>query len=138
MFELTLKPLCTFTFQVSEMIAVGRGPFGTRGIGELVGGRLNGERIHADQLGRAAADWALISDDGFVRGDIRAAWRTDDGANLYMNYVTFMDTGAPAYACVEFETGDDRYGWLNRSRVVGKGAYAHETNTVNYQLFTMH
>lgn len=135
--ELTLEPLCTASFDVSEMIVVGRGLFGTRGIGELVGGRLEGERLSASQLGQAAADWALVTDDGFVRGDIRVAWRTDDGATLFMTYVAFVDGDGPAYSSIEFETGDQRYAWLNRVRVVGKGRFDPVAESVAYRLYVL-
>ena len=100
-------------------------------------GRLEGERLRAAQLGRAAADWGLVSDDGFVRGDIRIAWQTEDGASLFMQYVAFMDVGQPAFATPEFETGDERWAWLNRIRIVGKGRYDAEAGHVGYDLFEM-
>ena len=96
-----------------------------------------GDRLKADQLGHAAADWGLVSDDGFVRGDIRIAWKTDDGAMLYMAYVTYLDVGAYAYSTPEFETGDERYAWLNRTRIVGKGIFDAQAKRVSYQLFEM-
>jgi len=137
MSSIELVPLCTMTLEISEIFQVGRGLFGSRGIGELINGRLEGERLRADQLGRAAADWGLVSDDGFVRGDIRIAWRTEDGATLFMQYVAFMDVGKSAYSTPEFETGDERYGWLNRIRVVGKGNYDPDAGTVEYELYEM-
>jgi hypothetical protein len=137
LYKLDLIPLCTMELAIGEIFQIGRGLYGTRGIGEIVRGRLEGERLRADQLGRAAADWGLVSDDGFVRGDIRMAWKTDDGAQLYMAYVTYLDVGGHAYATPEFETGDARYAWLNRTRLVGKGTFDPEAKRVRYQLFEL-
>jgi hypothetical protein len=137
MYEITLDPLCSVRFEVSDMIVVGRGLFGTRGIGELANGRLDGERLRAQQRGAAAADWAMVADDGFIRGDIRVAWTTHDEANLFMSYVAFVEPGMPAFAAVEFETGDERYRWLNRARVVGKGRFDPASESVAYQLYVM-
>ena len=135
MYEIDLIPLCSMELEVGEILPIGRGLFGTRGIGEIVRGRLEGERLRASQLGRAAADWGMVSDDGFVRGDIRMAWKTDDGALLYMAYVTYMDVNSPAFCTPEFETGDARYAWLNRARIVGKGSFDPAAKRVRYQLF---
>jgi hypothetical protein len=137
MYELELIPLCTMELEIGDIFQVGRGLFGSRGIGEIVRGRLEGERLRASQLGRAAADWGLVSDDGFVRGDIRIAWRTDDGAALYMVYVAYLDVNSHAYSTPEFETGDPRYAWLNRTRVVAKGRFEPERKRVSYQLFEL-
>jgi len=136
-YELELVPLCTMEVSVREIFQVGRGLWGTRGIGELVSGRLEGERLRASQLGAAAADWGLVADDGFVRGDIRMAWKTDDGAVLYMTYVAFLDVNSHAYSAPEFETGDPRYAWLNRTRIVGKGGFYPDQQRVSYQLWEL-
>lgn len=137
MYKLELVPLCEMELAIGEIFQVGRGLYGTRGIGEIVRGRLEGERLRADQLGHAAADWGLVSDDGFVRGDIRMAWRTDDGATLYMAYVAYLDVGGHAYSTPEFETGDARYAWLNRTRIVGKGIFDAAAGRVSYSLFEL-
>ena len=136
-YTLELEPLCAMEMDIGDVFQIGRGPFGSRVIGELVHGRLEGDRLRARQLGCAAADWALVRDDGFVRGDIRIAWRTDDGASLYMSYIAYLDMNAPAYCTPEFETGDERYAWLNRTRIVGKGGYHPEEKRVDYQLFVL-
>jgi hypothetical protein len=136
-YKLELVPLCKMEVSVSEIFQVGRGLWGTRGIGELVSGRLEGERLRASQLGVAAADWGLVSDDGFVRGDIRMTWKTHDGALLYMAYVAFLDVNSHAYSAPEFETGDARYAWLNRTRFVGKGMFQPEQKRVSYQLWEL-
>ena len=138
MYEIELVPLCIFTAEVSQIFPIGRGLYGTRGVGELTNGRLEGERLKASQLGAAAADWGLVSDDGFVRGDIRMTWKTDDGAAIYMQYIAFLDVGSSAYSTPEFETGDERYAWLNRTRIVGKGSFNSEANLVEYHLYEMH
>jgi hypothetical protein len=136
-YKLELVPLCKMEVSISEIFQAGRGLWGTRGIGELVSGKLEGERLRASQLGVAAADWGLVSDDGFVRGDIRMTWKTHDGAVLYMAYVAFLDVGSHAYSAPEFETGDPRYAWLNRTRIVGKGMFYPEQKRVSYQLWEL-
>ena len=49
--------------------------------------------------------------------------------------VTLGLGGAPVYACVQFETGHERYGWLNRVQAVAKGAL--EGNIVTYEVYEL-
>ncbi|MEV6711809.1 DUF3237 family protein [Lentzea sp. NPDC051208] len=48
-----------------------------------------------------------------------------DDACAYLHYSGRVDVsngfGAPLYAAPLFETGDDRYRWLNRVQTVAKG-----------------
>ena len=57
--------------------------------------------------------------------DVRLTMRTDDGALIYMTYggrIAFDDpAGMFAYVAPRFETGDERYLWLNRIQAVGMG-----------------
>ena len=43
--------------------------------------------------------------------------------------------GAPLYAAPLFETGDDRYRWLNKIQAVGKGAF--DGTTLEYELYEL-
>jgi hypothetical protein len=82
--------------------------------------------------------------------DVRATLRTDDGVNLYLQYfgvVIFNDKTNDSLAGNKdadfgdtyfvtqprFETGDERYKWLNRIMVVAEGRILH--HAVEYQMF---
>ncbi len=67
-------------------IEVGAGPAGTRLIYGLESARMDGERLRAEMLGAAAADWLVIGPEGTGSLDIRATFRTDDGAVVYAHY----------------------------------------------------
>ena len=43
--------------------------------------------------------------------------------------------GAPVYAAVQFETGNERYAWLNRVQAVAKGTL--EGNVVVYDVYEL-
>ena len=43
--------------------------------------------------------------------------------------------GAPVYATPRFETGDERYRWLNRVQAVGKGVL--HGSTLTYELYEL-
>jgi hypothetical protein len=61
---------------------------------------------------------------------------THDGALVYIEYLGRVDTktpGAPVYNAPRFETGDERYRWLNTVQAVGKGVL--DGNTLTYELY---
>jgi hypothetical protein len=120
---LELVPLCTVDVTLREPIMVGEGPAGTRVIGEVASATFRGERLSGSMLGQAAADWLVVNGSvGIV--DVRIALRTDDGATIFAQYRGRMDLSAGAqvvYVAPTFETGDERYSWLNTVQAVGRG-----------------
>lgn len=120
-----LVPLCTAEIVLDMPVDTGLGPTGRRLIGPTVSGRFEG-RISGDILG-CAADWSTVSPDGKLgSADIREVIRTDDGANILVQYLgrNYMETWpGPVVAHVTplFETGDERYQWLNYVVAIGKG-----------------
>ena len=122
-----LVPLCTLRIQLKPPIEVSAGPAGTRLIGELVSVQVKGDRLRGEMLGAAAADWLIVSPEGTGTVDVRMALQTDDGAVIFVQYNGRMDLSKgfqfpmTAYVAPRFETGDERYAWLNRIQAVGKG-----------------
>jgi hypothetical protein len=69
---------------------------------------------------------------------VRITLLTDDGALVYVRYDGRADLSggagsAPIYVAPRFETGDERYAWLNRLQAVGKGAV--EGSLIRYAWF---
>ena len=112
-------------------------PWGARQYWEVSEATLSGDRISAT-LAMPGGDWMAVSDDGFWRPDVRAQFRTDDGAVLLMRYTGLVEQSeAFKQAATEdretgwddqymrlaitFETGDERYAWLNESLFVARG-----------------
>jgi Protein of unknown function (DUF3237) len=120
-----LVPLCRVDLELGPPTIVGEGPSGTRMIVELQAMTLTGDRLNGHLIGCAAADWLTVV--GTVATiDVRATIETHDGAIVYVQYrgrsdVTRGIGAAPIYVTPTFETGDDRYQWLNHIQAVGKG-----------------
>ena len=126
-----LQDFGTLTLDLASdrLFRLGQTPVGTRIIQEIKGVELKGERINASLKGMAAADWLAIDANGIAKFDIRMLLETDDGALVYLNYLGTADWSggmgqAPVYVTAHFETGDDRYRWLNTAHVIGKGELA--------------
>ena len=112
-------------------------PSGRRVIYELESGRIEGERLRATLKGTANGDWMTIGPDGTGTLDVRLLCETHDGALVFLQYrgrVEATSNGrATVYAAPTFETGDERYAWLNRIQAVAKGVF--DGRTLTYELF---
>lgn len=122
------EPLCTVRLRrdASRAVRLAGGPRGTRAIAPAAeGGRFHGPRLAGTLVTGASGDWATIRDDGSFLIDARLTLLTDDGAAILMEYrgVGALDADGDAWMHVApvFETGDERYDWLNRLQAVGFG-----------------
>jgi cytochrome P450 len=125
MTSLELIPLATATLEVGAPVFISNGPKGTRVVADITSTVWEGERLRATQIGAASADWALIALDGTAAIDVRTTLETDDGAIVFVSYQGRSDyslAGAgPVYAAPVFETGDERYAWLNKVQAIARG-----------------
>jgi hypothetical protein len=127
-----LVPLCTFTGNIGTVFDVGRTPAGRRIVFQVNDGRITGDRLSGRQVGQVDGDWLTIGADGTGTLDVRLLIATDDGALVLIQYHGRIDTtspNAPVYSAPRFETGDERYQWLNRIQAVAKGTRDGETLT---------
>ena len=139
--SLELIPFATATATLAPPIMLPNTPAGTRVIFEIVDYRWEGPRFTARQKSAAAADWLLLGPDGTGTLDVRVTLETPDGAVVLVHYGGRVDGSkrlggeAPVYAAVQFETGNERYGWLNRVQAVAKGVL--EGNVITYEVYEL-
>ena len=131
-----LVPLCTVRAQLKPPIVVGAGPAGTRVVVEVASLQVQGERLRGEMLGAAGGDWLCIGPEGTRAVDVRVTLSTHDGAIIFIQYNGRLDSEVPAtaYVAPRFETGDERYAWLNRIQAVGKGT-VNEDLSVDYEWY---
>lgn len=145
-----LDSLLCFTNGVTVQ-PIGKTPFGERttyivGEGTFGGARLSG-RVLA-----GGGDWFVRGNGDLAKLDVRKTLETNDGALIHVTYTGLykfdsevrrkLAAGGDAQfgdtlfmAQVQFETGDERYAWLNETLAV---AEARETSSgVEYQLYAM-
>ena len=101
-------------------------------------GRAEGPRFSADVIA-PSGDWVRLQDDGNWKIDARLALRTDDGESVFCYYsgVVVMDDGLNARfgageaisgtetylrSAPNFETGSEKYAWLNDIVCVGRAS----------------
>lgn len=144
-----LEFLAEYHADLKPGTTVGAGPAGTRTIVDVAGGTFEGPRLKGAIL-ESGADWFVVGPDGVGRLDVRATLATHDGAYIYMQYhgimhlnEAVMETLAGGRECdygdtyfmtaPRFETGDERYAWLNAIVAVAEGRVRH--NAVEYRVY---
>jgi hypothetical protein len=81
-------------------------------------------------------DWVLARPDGSLLLDVRLVLETDDGAAIYMTYRGVAKDGAAwIRTAPQFETGDERYAWLNSVQAVATGQSGG--TSVTYEVYQL-
>ena len=133
-----LQALFKADIELAPAQELGAGPLGRRRIIAITGGRFFGQRLSGRVL-PGGADWQVIRADGVAELDARYTLETEDGALVYVRNRGYRHGPAdvlkrlaagenvdPAQYYMRttpiFETGDERYAWLNRIVCVARGA----------------
>ncbi len=144
-----LEYLMTYRADLKEPVDVGTGPRGSRMIYDVTGGSFDGPKLKGRIL-PSGADWLLIDKDGVGQLDVRTTFETNDGARIYVQYTgRFVGSEKISKALAEhgeaqfgdtyfmtqprFETGDERYAWLNSVVAVAEGRAI--VNAVEYRVY---
>jgi hypothetical protein len=122
---------------INPLPATTGSPIGQRMYAAIVEGEIEGPRLRAS-LAAPGSDWMGVGGDGFLRPDVRLAFRSNDGAAILVRVsglveqtTAFMkandENGETGYGdqylrlVMQFETGAERYGWLNTSLFLAEG-----------------
>jgi hypothetical protein len=144
-----LSHLCDIVADLGKPMELGDGRGGRRRIIPIIGGAVSGERINGKIL-NLGADWQTIFADGSAELDTRYSMETDDGALIDIRNFGYRHGPADVMAAVgrgenvdpklyymrtqpQFETGDERYRWLNTRVFLGTGA--REASSVRISIF---
>jgi hypothetical protein len=135
---LELRPLFQADITLAAPQELGESPLGRRRIINITGGTFHGARLSGKVL-PGGADWQVIRADGVADLDARYTLETSDGALIYVRNHGYRHGPADVLKKLAsgedvdpslyymrttplFETGDQRYAWLNRLVCVGTGA----------------
>ena len=135
--QATLEPMGVLHVQLGDMVEVGGGPKGPRVVVDVVSIDLQSDKITASLATNDAADWLTIADDGKLGClDVRFTLKTNDGAFIFVEYQGRgdMETGLIA-AAPTFQTGSEKYAWLNNIQAISAGNVNLETGELVYNLY---
>ena len=133
-----LEPLLRAEITLAPAQELGETPLGRRRIIPITGGSFRGERL-AGRVLPGGADWQFIRSDGVAELDARYTLETEDRALIYVRNFGYrhgpaeviqrLAAGEPVDPALyymrttpRFETGAERYQWLNRIICVATGA----------------
>jgi hypothetical protein len=126
-------------------------PFGERICWKVADATLSGPRIHA-KLAMPGTDWMRLGQDGIRRPDLRVQLSTAEGSTILMHYNIGMIKASEYFMHAlrtglatdfsqqymrmspQFETGDEKYSWLNQHLFVAEGRLAAEKE-IEYKIF---
>lgn len=140
----------TFRARLKPPVDMGAGPYGARLFFEVIGGEIEGDRLSGTLL-PGGGDWILVGADGYGRIDVRLNIQTHDGACIYLRYFGVLEMTPAVQNAIatgggtgfedqyfrtnpRFETGDQRYAWLNQTLFVGVG-HALPNLTPEYRVY---
>ena len=144
--------LYSVTIRIGEMMDIGNTFRGHRRIIKSTGGFFEGPKVKGEVL-PGGGDWSLLRPDGVFEGDVRDTYRTDDG-HLIIVYYRAIINASPAIwekifknesvdpseyyfrATPCFETGSEKYGWLNWTVAIAYGKFS-EGGSVSYDVFAL-
>jgi hypothetical protein len=144
--------LFTLNVKVDDPIPVGTTSQGTRNIIDVApGGTFEGAAAQGVIL-ESGGEWLTTRPDGVALADARIALKTNDGHVIYTQIKGFADNFAevapslfdddetqadqPDYfrLTFSFETGSQRYSWLNQKLAVGKGRFL-DNNSLQFDVY---
>ncbi len=116
---------------------IGAVPHGTRVIAPIASGQFEGPRLRGKVL-PGSGDWTLLRGDGVLELDLRVTLETDDGALIHMRSFGLRHGPPEVIAAIgrgekvdpstyyfrttpRFETGHQKYAFLNRLLAVASG-----------------
>jgi hypothetical protein len=130
--------LFNLTANLGEFHDIGSTPFGERRVATVTGGTVEGPRLKGTLLPGAIGDWVLVDRGGCFRLDVRGTLKTDDDHLIYISYRGLRHAAPEVAARLAageavdpaeyyfriapvFETGSEKYGWLNHILAIGVG-----------------
>lgn len=137
--QLDVDFLFSLTAEIGDQshAMIRNGPAGTRFIAPVTGGHFEGPEIKGTIV-PPGGDWVMARSDRTMKLDVRLQLVTDDGENILMCYQGIgipTDDGLKVRTAPTFETGSEKYGWLNNVQAVGIGLGGGET--VTYDIYAL-
>jgi hypothetical protein len=129
--------LFTITANTANNTMLAGAPQGSRMLVTVTGGTFEGPKLKGT-VDNGGGDWLTMRADGSAKLDVRITLRTEDGAAILMTYtgIGVMKDGAFSIRTAPlFETGDERYRWLNNVQCVAKGAPG--AGNVTYEVYAL-
>jgi len=134
---LPVEHLFTITAATTPRATI-QGANGTRVVVAVTGGTFHGPKLNGTVADQPGGDWVTSRADGSLKLDVRLLLKTDDGADILMMYSGIgvrRDGSLAIRIAPQFESGDERYAWLNNVQAVGTGSPS--SGSVTYEVYAL-
>ena len=136
--QLPVKHLYKVTLETDGApIMIPGAPQGTRMLIVVKGGSFEGPKLSGTVIA-PSGDWVTQRADGSIKLDVRMMLKTNDDALIFVSYNgigNVVDGQFKARCAPVFETGDERYAWLNNIQAVGIGGL--DGSNVVYDIYEL-
>lgn len=138
--QLDVNHLFTLTAYIGDAsnALIRGGPTGTRMIAPVTGGEFEGPEIKGTIVA-PGGDWVHARTNRSLHLDVRLLLVTDDGESILMTYQGIglpQDDGTTSLRTAPtFETGAEKYAWLNDLQAIGIGSSAD--GSVTYDVYAL-
>lgn len=131
------QPIFRVRAELADILHMGKTPYGERRVINILGGRVEGERL-AGTILPGGADWQLIRADGAAHIEARYTIRAEGGGDILVASEGIRHGPPEVLAALmrgdnvdpslyyfrtvmRFETGEKRLDWLNRILALARG-----------------
>jgi hypothetical protein len=115
------RPLMILRLTTAPTQEIGATPCGSLSVFPVIGGSFEGDRLRGKVL-PGGGDWVIANADGTFEVDLRITLQTDDDALIHMTFSGVRDDKNHYFRTLPlFETGSQKYAFLNRLLAVGSG-----------------
>jgi hypothetical protein len=132
--SLPVEHLFSVHLDIGASTFIKDGPQGNKIIAPIASGTITGARVNGIVVPNSGADWVSMGPKGEMRLDVRFTIHTNDDAAIYVTYGGVLAAGR-ALSAPLFETGDERYTWLNALQGVGIGSA--QAGGVDYEFYAL-
>ncbi len=137
--SLPVEFLFTMTANVGQPTMIPGGPQGSRLIVNVPGGTFEGPKLKGTIVPNSGGDWVTLRPDGSMKLDVRLTLQTEDGAHILLTYTGVgtraADGSTKVYSTPLFETGAEKYAWLNSVQAVAVGSTT--PGGVTYEVYAL-
>lgn len=137
--SLPVEFLFTMTAHVGAPTMIQGGPQGSRLIVSVPSGTFEGPKLRGTVVPHSGGDWVTLRPDGSMKLDVRLTLQTDDGAHILVTYTGIgtraADGSTKVYSTPLFETGAEKYAWLNNVQAVAVGSTGPQG--VTYEVYAL-
>ena len=138
--QIDVEHLFTLTAHIGDNTnaLVRNGPTGTRLIAPVSGGDFSGPKL-SGKIVLPAGDWVHVRANRTIHLDVRLQLVTDDDEAILMTYQGIGTPNGDGTTSIRsaptFETGAEKYAWLNDVQAVGIGTAGAES--VTYEVYSI-